>query len=209
MPQSSVSSKLPLIIAVIAAAVLLLAGGALYYKQFLAASAGQGTALVGGPFTMTDQNGRRVTEKDFLGRPMLVSFGFTYCPDVCPGQLLKITEALPLLGEKGKQIQLVFVTVDPARDTPQVLKEYLGNFAPGYVGLTGSADDIAAMARAYRVYYAKVDNASAPDSYTMDHSSIIYLMDAKGRFLKHFSDKNEDAASLAKAIGDALGTVEG
>jgi protein SCO1/2 len=195
------------ILAALVATSLVLMAGTFAYRYFTLTEE-QGTALIGGPFTMTDHNGRRVTDKDFLGKPMLVSFGFTFCPDVCPAQLLKISQAVPLLGEKGKDIQLVFVTVDPARDTPEALKNYLSNFAPGYVGLTGSPEDVAAIARAYRVYHAKVDNANAPDSYTMDHSSIIYLMDAKGRFLKHFSDRNWDAATLAKEIEAALKAVQ-
>lgn len=207
MSEKPAQTRSILILAAIAALAILAVAGALLYRSLLAQEE-QGTALIGGPFTMTDQNGRRVAEKDFLGRPMLVSFGFTFCPDVCPGQLLRITQALPLLGDKGKAIQPVFVTVDPARDTPEALKSYLSNFAPGYVGLTGSPEDVAAMARAYRVYYAKVDNSAAADSYTMDHSAIIYLMDAKGRFLKHFSDNNGDAASLAKGIEEALAAVE-
>jgi protein SCO1/2 len=201
-------SKTRIIGILVTAFALTLLAGAFAYRYYFATPAEQGTALIGGPFTMTDHNGRRVTEKDFLGKPVLVSFGFTFCPDVCPAQLLRISEALPLLGEKAKDLQLVFVTVDPARDSPEALKNYLANFAPGYVGLTGSAEDVAAIARAYRVYYAKVDNAGDPQSYTMDHSSIIYLMDAKGRFLKHFSDRNMDAASLAKAMGEALEAVE-
>lgn len=207
MTENLTRARLIRIVVALCATAIVLAAGTFAYR-YVTASGEQGTALIGGPFTMTDQNGRRVTDKEFLGKPMLISFGFTFCPDVCPGQLLRITEAMPLLADKGKNLQLVFVTVDPARDTPEALKNYLGNFAPGYIGLTGSAEDVAAIARAYRVYYAKVDNAGSPDSYTMDHSAIIYLMDAKGRFLKHFSDNNGDAASLAKAIDEALAAVE-
>lgn len=203
------SSFLPSRLAIIFAGIALVAAAVLGVSYWYASQGTeQGVALVGGPFEMTDQNGKRVTDKDFLGKPMLVSFGFTFCPDVCPSQLLRITDALAKLGPKGKDIQPVFVTIDPARDTPEALKSYLSNFAPGYIGLTGSAEDVATMARAYRVYYAKVDRADAPDSYTMDHSSIIYLMDSKGRFLKHFADNKDDAAALAQAIEQALQAVQ-
>lgn len=203
------TSYLPSRLVMVFAAVVLMAAAVLAAGYWYASRTTEtGVALVGGPFAMTDQDGRRVTEKDFLGKPMLVSFGFTFCPDVCPGQLLRISEALTKLGPAAKDLQPVFVTIDPARDTPEALKSYLSNFAPGYVGLTGSAEDVAVMARAYRVYYAKVDNADAPGSYTMDHSALIYLMDAKGRFLKHFTDKSGDAAALAQQIETALKAVQ-
>lgn len=165
-------------------------------------------AAIGGPFTMTNQNGERVSDKDFLGRPMLLSFGYTYCPDVCPTQLLAITAALQQLGEAGRTVQAVFVTVDPERDTPEQLKAYLANFAPGYVGLTGTAADIAAMARTFRIYYAKVGNAKDPLSYTMDHTSFIYLMDEKGRFIKHFSAITTNSAEFAGELRQALAGLE-
>jgi cytochrome oxidase Cu insertion factor (SCO1/SenC/PrrC family) len=196
------------IIVLLAAAVL---GGSYWYVSRLANpadDASQGVALIGGPFAMTDHNGKRVTDKDFLGKPMLVSFGFTFCPDVCPTQLYQITEALAALGPKAAAIQPVFVSIDPERDTPEALKSYVANFAPGYVGLTGTPADVAAMARAYRVYYAKVEKPGDPSSYTMDHSSIIYLMDSRGRFLKHFTSKSS-AAELAQELGKALEPVDG
>jgi protein SCO1/2 len=164
---------------------------------------GSGTALVGGPFTLTDHNGRKVTEKEFLGKYMLVFFGYTYCPDVCPTELQVISAALDSLGTKADAIQPVFITIDPRRDSPEVMKQYVANFHPRLLGLTGSSEEIAAVAKTYRVYYSKVENNSGPDSYLMDHSSIIYLMDKEGKFLKHFT-YSTDAAALAKDLGGAI-----
>jgi protein SCO1/2 len=163
---------------------------------------GSGTALVGGPFTLTDQTGKRVSEKDFLGRHMLVFFGFTYCPDICPTELQVMTAALDMMGADGDRIQPVFITVDPERDTPEVMKSYVENFGPRLVGLTGSLEEITAVAKAYRVYFAKAAKTGT-DDYLMDHSSIIYLMGPDGRFLKHFT-YTTDAQKLAAALKEAL-----
>ncbi len=163
---------------------------------------GTGVALVGGPFTMTNQDGARVTEKDFLGRYMLMFFGYTYCPDICPTELQVMTAALDMMGEEGKAITPVFVSVDPQRDTPDVVKSFVENFGPNVVGLTGSPEDIAGIAKAYRVYYAKAAS-SASDEYLVDHSSIIYLMGPDGRFVKHFT-YTTDAPQLAKELKEAI-----
>jgi protein SCO1/2 len=160
-------------------------------------------ALVGGPFSLTDQDGRKVSEKDFLGRHMLVFFGFTYCPDICPTELQVMMAALDAMGPQGDQIQPVFVSIDPERDTPEVLKSYVGNFGARLVGLTGTPDEIAAVAKAYRVYYAKAGDQTSPDSYLMDHSSIIYLMGPDGRFVKHFP-YTTDVAKLTAELKDAV-----
>jgi protein SCO1/2 len=143
-----------------------------------------GTSLVGGPFSLTDQNGRRVSDADFRGKLMLVYFGYTFCPDICPTALLDMTQALDALGRDGDKLQPIFITVDPARDTQAALKEYLVNFHPRMLGLTGAAQEIQAAAKSYRVYYA---NASGKErDYLMDHTSIVYLMDREGRYLTHF-----------------------
>lgn len=163
---------------------------------------GIGTALIGGPFTLTDQNGRRVTEKDFLGKYMLIFFGYTYCPDVCPTELQVMTAALDEMGAAAEQIQPIFITVDPQRDTPDIVKSYVENFGPRLVGLTGSADEIAVAAKAYRVYFAKAGKTDSQD-YLMDHSSIIYLMGPDGQFRKHFT-YTTDAAKLADGIASAM-----
>lgn len=189
---------------IFAAAVLVLAAGIGSYAFLLrpAGPSGSGTALVGGPFSLTNQDGQRVTEKDFLGRYMLVFFGYTYCPDICPTELQVMTAAIDMMGEEGKAVTPVFVSVDPQRDTPEVVKAYVENFSPSLVGLTGTTEEVANMAKVYRVYYAKAGN-SGSDEYLMDHSSIIYLMGPDGRFVKHFT-YTTDAPRLAKELKEAI-----
>lgn len=184
-------------------AALLVAGTSYYVSRPGGLATSTGTALVGGPFTLTDQDGRKVTEKDFLGKYMLVFFGYTYCPDLCPTELQVMSAALDSLGAKADAIQPIFISFDPERDTPGVLKQYVSNFHRRLVGLTGTPEEIAAAAKAYRVYYSKVPNSSAPDTYLMDHSTITYLMDPQGKFLKHFS-YSTDAAAMAKALAEAM-----
>lgn len=145
-----------------------------------------GKALIGGPFQLIDHNGKRVTEKDFRGRYMLVQFGFSYCPDVCPTGLQLVSAALTELGPLAKRITPVFISVDHERDTPEVLSKYVKAFHPQIVGLTGSADDIRAAARTFRVYYAKVSDPASGLEYSYDHSAITYLMDKNGKYVAHF-----------------------
>ena len=146
-----------------------------------------GKALVGGPFSLVDHTGRRVTDQDFRGRYMLVFFGFTNCPDICPTGLQVATAALESIGTKADRVTPVFVTVDPKRDTPEKLADYVGSFHPRLVGLTGTEDEIQAAAKAYRVYFKKVADGAGPDDYTMDHTSIMYLMGPDGSFISHFT----------------------
>lgn len=192
--------------ALFAAAVLFLAvlaaGYGFYLRSLPAPDGGSGLALIGGPFSMVNQDGKPVTEKDFRGRFMLIFFGYTYCPDVCPTELQVMTAAIDAMGEDGKAITPILVTVDPARDTPEVLKSYVENFGPNVVGLTGSAEQVAAMARAYRVYYAKAGSGGATD-YLMDHSNIIYLMGPDGSFLRHFTFTT-DAPKLASELKESV-----
>lgn len=197
-------SRFQLVFAILALlAALLIAGTAVYVSNLPRGPISIGTALVGGPFTLTDQNGRKVTDKDFRGHYMLVFFGYTYCPDICPTELQVMSAALDSLGAKADAIQPVFISFDPERNTPEVLKQYVSNFHPRLVGLTGTPEEVAAAAKAYRVYYSKVANGSAPDTYLMDHSTITYLMDPQGKFLKHFS-YSTDAAAMAKALSEAI-----
>jgi cytochrome oxidase Cu insertion factor (SCO1/SenC/PrrC family) len=162
-----------------------------------------GTPDVGGPFTMVDHSGQTVSEKTYLGKPMLLFFGFTYCPDVCPTELQVMAAALESMGDAGSEIQPIFVSIDPARDTPEVMKAYVENFGPRFIGLTGTAEQVGIMAKAYKVFFEKQPNEAAPDQYLMDHSSTIYLMGADGKFLKHFS-YTTDAAKLADGLRAAL-----
>ena len=161
-----------------------------------------GVALVGGPFTLTDHTGRRVTEKDFLGKPTLVFFGFTFCPDICPAGLQVIGAALDTLGPKGQAVTPLFITVDPERDTPTHLATYVKSFHPRLVGLTGTGEEIRAAAKAYRVQYAKVQDKKASD-YTVDHSTLVFLMDAQGRYVTHFRP-GTSAATMAAEIAKLL-----
>jgi len=139
---------------------------------------GQGVQM-GGPFTLTDHTGRRVTDASYRGRWMLIFFGYTHCPDVCPTELAALAETLETLGPLADRVAPLFITVDPERDTPEALAAYVGLFGGRITGLTGSAAEVAAAARAYRVFYRRVDS---PDSttYLMDHSAFIYLMDPDG-----------------------------
>ena len=145
-----------------------------------------GTALVGGPFSLIGADGKTVTDQDFRGRYMLVFFGFTHCPDICPAELQVIAEALDKLGDKAAKVVPIFITVDPERDDPKTMGEYVKSFGPNFVGLTGSPDAIAAAAKAYRVAYTKAENTASPENYNVDHSALVYLMDTNGQYLAHF-----------------------
>lgn len=139
----------------------------------------------GGSFALVDQNANPVTEKDLLGKPSLVFFGFTHCPDVCPTTLFEITEVMRKLGPDAERVNAVFVTVDPERDTPAVLKDYLSSFEPQVRGLTGDAAAIASIEKAYGVYAKKVPREGS--DYLMDHSVEVYLMDKNGKFVAPFN----------------------
>lgn len=146
---------------------------------------------IGGPFTLTNQNGETVTDQTYRGKYMLVFFGFTFCPDICPTGLQTALNAIDVAGDVAKkQVQPIFITVDPARDTPEKLKDYVRMFGPTLTGLTGTPAQIAAVARAYKVYYARTQGEdSGGDDYMMDHSSFLYLMGPDGRFIKSFASE--------------------
>jgi cytochrome oxidase Cu insertion factor (SCO1/SenC/PrrC family) len=169
------------------------------------ALASRGSVEIGGPFSLIDQDGKPVTDADFRGRYMLVYFGYTYCPDVCPTSLNRNIQALDLLDPaEASKIQPILISVDPARDTPAHLKEYVGYFSPRLVGLAGNDEQVAAAAKAYGVYYAKVDNPDDPEHYLVDHTSITYLIGPDGRFVQHFRHDlapDEMAAQLRKILG--------
>ena len=169
----------------------------------------QARPAVGGPFTLVNHEGKTVTDKDFLGRHVLIFFGYTYCPDVCPTNLETIRQAMILLGDRADRVQPVFVSVDAQRDTPDVMKLYVDMFGGRIIGLTGSEKQIAAAAKAYGVYYAKVtekdaDKTANDDMYLMNHSAITYLMGMDGTFITHFSHgttPKEMVAKLTSVIG--------
>lgn len=141
---------------------------------------------VGGPFQLIDQTGKPRSDRDFRGRLMLVYFGFTYCPDVCPTDLMAIGQALEQLGSDADAVQPIFITLDPERDTAERLAEYVPLFHPRLLGLTGSLDAIGTAADAYKVYFAKVAIGKGAGDYTVDHTSFIYLMDRDGKYLGFF-----------------------
>lgn len=144
-----------------------------------------GTALIGGPFELVGKGGKTVTDKDFRGRYMLVFFGFTHCPDICPAELQVMSTALDELGDKADKVVPIFITVDPERDTPEAVEAYVANFGPNFVGLTGSPEAIAKAAKEYRVTYQKFQEEGAGDNYSVDHSALLYLMGPDGTFLTH------------------------
>jgi len=162
-----------------------------------------GRALVGGPFTLTDHTGKRVTDLDFKGHTLVVIFGFTFCPDVCPTELQLISAALDKLGAKGKNIVPLFITVDPERDTPGQLASYVKSFHPRLVGLTGTPEEIAAVAKEYRVYFKKVTDPKSSAGYTMDHSALIYVMGPDGSYETHFTP-GVSLTALAERLGQLL-----
>jgi protein SCO1/2 len=157
-----------------------------------------GQALVGGPFSLVDHTGRRVTDQDYRGRYMLILFGFTFCPDVCPSGLQVMSAALEQLGPKADRIQPIFIGVDHERDTPAQLAQYVPSFHARLVGLSGSREEIAAVARAYRVYYKKVDDPESTAGFTYDHSALIYLMGPDGKYVAHFSHATTPDAMAAR-----------
>ena len=160
--------------------------------------------MVGGAFILVDQDGRTVTDQDFLGSFLLVAFGYTHCPDVCPTTLMTMASALHLLGADAKAMRPVFITVDPARDTPAVVGKYAAAFGPSITGLTGTPEEIARVAKEYRVYYAEHRTGPGPNDYSMDHSSVLYLMSPDGAFIAPVrADQSGDeiAANLKKLMG--------
>jgi len=153
-------------------------------------------AAIGGPFKLIDQNGKAFTDQDMKGKPFLVFFGFTHCPDVCPTTLFDVSEVMRSLGPDADRTAALFITVDPERDTPASMKDYLGSFDPHLRGLTGDADALATVAKEYRVYYKKVPLDGG--DYTMDHTAIVYLMDKDGHFVSPFSLKRKPDVAAAE-----------
>ncbi len=188
------------IVLVLGIALVLLLAGIFGYSLNRSFKAGDmdagGKALVGGPFALVNHHGKAVTEKDFLGRHMLVYFGFTFCPDVCPTELSKIAATMDLLSADA-DVTPVFITIDPERDGVAEVKVYAEAFHPKMVGLTGSMEQIRAAAKAYRVYYAKNTSSGASD-YLMDHSSIIYLMGRNGEYISHFTIESTPEEIVAR-----------
>jgi protein SCO1/2 len=174
------------------AVVLWLFGGGLNGGGLLGKSQ---PAKIGGPFQLTDQTGQTVTEKNLVGRPTIVFFGYTHCPDVCPTSLFEMSEVLRAMGPDADRINAYFVTVDPERDTQATMKEYLSSFDPRLKGLTGDAAAVAKMLSEYRVFAKKIPLQDG--SYSMDHTALIYLMDRDGRFVSPFVLNRSPEAAAA------------
>jgi protein SCO1/2 len=189
------------IILLLTCLVAILFAGALAFRAGVFKSAPASSA-VGGAFQLVDQNGQPATEKALKGKWSAVFFGFTYCPDVCPGTLQGLSAATDILGPKAKNLQIVFISVDPGRDDVKQMKDYLSaDYVPkSTLGLTGTPEQVAAAAKAYRVYYAKVGDGPG---YTIDHSTAIYLMDPKGRFVTVIP-YNLPPEDIARRIADAM-----
>lgn len=194
-----------------AALALALTAGALW-SQIGAAThtADNGKALLaalGGPFSLTDQNGRAVTDRDFHGRVVALFFGYTFCPDICPTDLQILAEALDKLGPRADGVQPLFVTIDPQRDTPAQLAEFTTMFSPRILGLTGPPEQIADAAKRYRAYYARAMGDDG-DAYTMDHSAFLYLLDRQGKLaevLPHATPADRVAAALTNLLDQKPG----
>ena len=167
---------------VFALSLLILAGGVVTLSAVLLRN-GQNREItaLGGPFRLIDQSGRGVDEKVLVGKPTILFFGYTHCPDICPTRLYEMAQFVAMLGPEGGRLNVVFASIDPERDTPALLKDYLAGFNDRFIGLTGSPEAVAAFAKAWRAFYRKVANGS--DNYTMDHTAALYLLDKKGQFV--------------------------
>lgn len=170
-------------------------------------TAGQtGRALVKSEFELVDHRGNRVTEQDFKGRWQLVFFGYTFCPDICPTTLTTMAEVLDALGDDVDQVAPLFITVDPERDTKEVVAAYVAAFHPKLIGLTGTPEQVKAAAKSFRVYYAKAEKADSPDGYLIAHSGYIYLMTPAGEYEAVFTENRNPSEELAAEIKKRLGS---
>lgn len=191
------STARPLVIATAFAASLVVGLLVLFWAMGGVSKVAQ-PAAIGGPFQLTDQNGKAVTDKSLKGKPTLIFFGYTHCPDVCPTSLFEMSEVLRALGTDADKVNAVFISVDPERDTPATMKDYLSSFDPHLEGLSGDPAETAKVITSYRVYAKKVPTKDG--DYTMDHTALIYLMDREGRFVSPFNLKRtpEEAAADLK-----------
>ena len=191
--MSEKSSRVLLVLGAFLSGLVLFFGAILLISGRVPSPIGQAIAAVGGPFQLEDQNGKPVTDADMKGKPFLVFFGFTHCPDICPTTMFDISQILHQLGPDANRTGALFITVDPERDTPAVLKDYLSNFDPHLRGLTGNRPAIDAAIKAYRVYAKKIPLENG--DYTMDHTAVVYLMDKDGHFVAPFDTKQKPQAA--------------
>jgi protein SCO1/2 len=208
MPRSSKPNAAPpfVLIATAFAGILVLVAGVLialaFRDQAKGVAGGPLAAAIGGKFSLVDQNGKSVTDAELKGKWQLVFFGYTHCPDICPTALNDLSLALDQLGAKKQDVGIVFISVDPERDTPPVLKSYVESFGGPIEALTGTPDAVAQAAKAYKVYYAK--HPRADGGYDMDHSALIYIMDPQGRFTATFTP-DDTADTMAKRLEKLVG----
>ncbi len=191
-------------IAILCVAVSGVVGWQLVNQYLLGPVRQTGKALVKSEFSLIDHNGQRVTQNDFAGRWQFVFFGFTYCPDVCPTTLAAMGQVIDELGDAAAKVAVLFITVDPKRDTPDVLKEYFTAIHPNLLGLTGTPGEVEKAARSFRIYYSKVEKEDAPDGYFMNHSGFICLMTPAGKYEAVFTEKRNTPAQIAAAIRQRL-----
>jgi len=193
--MKSQTSRMLLIFGAFIAGLGLCFGSILFFTSGGPSKVATASSTVGGPFRLISQDGTPISDENFRGKPFLVFFGFTHCPDVCPTTLFEVSEIMRRLGPDADKTGALFVTVDPERDTPDKMKEYLSSFDPHLSGATGDLPAIAAVAKEYRVYYKKVPTEGG--DYTMDHTAIVYLMDKNGKFVTPFNlrRKPEEAAA--------------
>jgi protein SCO1/2 len=189
------TSRIALVLGAFLAGLVLFFTAILLVTGYAPSPVGQAVPAVGGPFQLTDQNGKAVTDADMKGKPFLVFFGFTHCPDICPTTLFDTSQLMKELGPDADRTGALFITVDPDRDTAKVMKDYLSNFDPHVRGLTGDPAAINAAIRAYRVYAKKVPLENG--DYTMDHTALVYLMDKNGHFVAPFDVSRTPAAEAA------------
>jgi protein SCO1/2 len=190
------ATRLALVLGAFVAGLVLCFGVILLVTGSRTATGALQVPAIGGPFHLVDQDGRPMSDQDLKGKPFLVFFGFTYCPEVCPTALFDISEVMRALGPDADRTAALLITVDPERDTPAALKDYLASFDPHLRGLTGDPIAIAAVAKAYRVYYKKVPLDGG--SYTIDHTAIVYLMDKDGHFVAPFNLKRKPEVAAAE-----------
>jgi protein SCO1/2 len=189
------ASRLMLLLAAFLCGLLLIFGVIVFVTGRPFSPIGQAVAAIGGPLSLEDQNGKSFTDAQMKGHPFLVFFGFTHCPDICPTTLFDMSQMMKALGPDADRVGVLFITVDPDRDTPKVLKDYLSNFDPRLRGLTGDQAQIDTAIKEYRVYAKKVPLENG--DYTMDHTAIVYLMDKDGRFVAPFNMSRTPEAEAA------------
>jgi protein SCO1/2 len=190
---------------------VLLAGGGLIASGWMPGPRNETSSdVIGGPFTLTAGNGQKVTDQDFRGKWLLIYFGYTHCPDICPTTLAEISETLTSLGPLATEIQPLFVTIDPERDTPETVGDFINRIDDRIIGLSGTPGQIAAVAKEYHVYYAKDPPSPAPgEDYAMDHTAFVYVMGSDGKYLTLFSPlQGQTPDDMAAKLRALLGVAE-